>query len=192
MTKSDDLPLMPRSILRELFAGSSAGTTPEALEQAARRARSRGFVVLQLGVQEATDARELARLHAAIALQCVRHGHAAAPTAILSGGPLVLQDGQAEHPHAQFLLALAMALDAHRAIYACACGPAARSGALAGAAAFIGPDTLARAYEMRINLAQRFASNEGRSVFEQLADYKDLPAAPPDKSVLRAILITQE
>jgi len=183
-------PDSPRSILRELFAGSDASTTSEALDQAAARARAFGFVVLHLGAPVTTSLRELVDLHAAIALQCLRHGRPAAPTAILSGGA-PLADGQRAGP-AEFLLALALALDEHRAIFACACGRWRNPDASARSNLFLYPDTIARALQRQIKLTGRLAACEAESVFEQLGDCEAVPASGLAERVLRAILITQE
>ncbi|HYA66508.1 MAG TPA: hypothetical protein VEE84_07455 [Burkholderiaceae bacterium] len=183
-------PEAPRSVLRELFAGSDASSTSDALELAATRARAHGFVVLQLGVQPPTELRELAKFHAAIALQCVRFGHPMAPTAIVSGGPLLAPDGHASP--AEFVLALALALDEHRAIYAYACIADAQSEGSACFGALIGPDSLARARQLHIDLAQRLVAGDAKAACKLLGDYEEMTPSPVAKGVLRAILITQE
>ncbi len=189
MSTCDDAPPRPQMVLRDLFAGAALAATSEALERAALRARDLGFVVLQLGIQPRSDASELAKFHAAIALQCVRHGNPMAPTAIISGGPLYEKNSLATQ--ADFLLALALALDEHRAIYAFACGPSVTTGESTGFSVQIGPDTLARARQLRIDVAQRLAAGEAKSVFELLGDCEHLAIAVAQTSVLRAILITQ-
>jgi len=184
-----DVPATPRSILSHLFAGSADATASEMLEEAAARARSDGFVVLSLGWQAGADIRELASFHAAIALQCVRHGAPMVPTAIVSGGPVSESAGLASP--ADFLLALALALNAQQSIYAYACGPDARADRSSSFGVYIDPDTLARGRTLAIDLAKCLTTGEARSVFERLGDYRLLTAAPVDASVLRAILITQ-
>jgi len=190
MATRDESALSPRSVLCELFAGSAVATTSEALERAAAKARDMGFVVLLLGLQPPSDASELAKFHAAIALQCARHGNPMAPTAMISAGPLLAKTGPATH--AEFLLALALALDGHRAIYAYACGPDAMNDTSTGLGVHMGPDTLARAQQLRIDVPGRVNANAARSVFELLGDCEKLPHAPAQASMLRAILITQQ
>lgn len=190
MATRDDAPLRPQTVLCTLFAGAAAATTSQALERAAARARDLGFVVLELGVQPPSEASELAKFHAAIALQCVRHGIPMAPTAIVSGGPLLTKTGSATQ--AEFLLALALALDGHLAIHAYACGQDTRRGGSSGLGVQIGPDTLARAQQLHIDVPRRLTAGQAHSVFELLGDCEQLALPPVQEGVLRAILITQE
>ena len=183
-------PLQPRLILRELFASPGVGTMLQALERAESRARELGFVVLQLGLQPPTDVNEIAKYHAAIALQCVRDGNPMAPTVMLSGGALLAKAGLATH--AEFLLTLALALNEHRAIYAYACGPDRKNNGSAAAGVQIGPDTLARVRQLRVDVMERLAACDAGSVFELLGECEQLPLAPAPASVLRAILVTQQ
>ena len=146
--------------------------------------------MLQLGLQLPAEVNEVAKYHAAIALQCVRDGNPMAPTVMLSGGALLAKAGLATQ--AEFLLALALALDEHRAIYAYACGPDATSDSPAASGVQIGPDTLARVRQLRVDVLERLAACDARSVFELLGDCEQLPLAPAPASVLRAILVTQQ
>lgn len=190
MATRDESALRPQIILRELFAGSALASISEALERAAARARDLGFVALQLGLQPPSEVSELAKFHAAITLQCVRDGKPMAPTAMISGGPLLGKAGPATH--AEFLLALALALDGHRAIYAYALGPDATMDGSTGFGVHIGPDTLARARQLRIDVHERLTANKAQSVFELLGDCEKLAFAPTQSGALRAILITLE
>lgn len=190
MATRDESALRPRTILCELFADSAIAPISETLERAAARARDMGFVVLPLGLQPPSDATELAKFHAAIALQCVRHGNPMAPTAMISAGPLLAKSGPATH--AEFLLALALALDGHRTIYAYACGPDAPNDGSTGLGIHIGPDTLARARQLRIDVPGRLAANAALSVFGLLGDCEKMASATGQSGILRAILITQQ
>jgi glycerate-2-kinase len=183
----NDTPSAPRNFLRALFTGAPPDDAAGALRMAAARAAARGYVVLPLGLQPATDTRELAGLHAAIALQSVRHGRPLAPTVILSAGP-VLRAG-APAGAADFLLALALSLDEHAAIHATACGPAvtpdSAGAALAGFLA--GPDTVPRALAHRLQPGGRLLAGEAPAFFAALGDSYALEPAPGE--VLRAIFI---
>ena len=185
-----ELPLWPQTVLRELFACPGAATMSQSLDSAAVRARELGFVVLQLGSQSPTDVNEIAKFHAAIALQCVRDGNPMVPTVMLSGGALLAKAGLATH--AEFLLALALALDGHRAIYAYACGPDATNDGSAASGVQIGPDTLGRMRQLRVDVIERLATCDAKSVFELLGDCEKLALAPASASVLRAILVTHQ
>ena len=93
------------------------------LEAAAARARAAGIAPVILGDAIEGEAREVARVMAAIARQVARHGQpAAAPCVLLSGGETtVTVTGQGRGGrNAEFLLALAIALDGAPGIFALA------------------------------------------------------------------------
>ena len=181
-----------RAFLGELFTGAPPADPVAALNLAAARARARAYVVLPLGLQPATEARELASLHAAIALQSVRHGRPLAPTLILSGGP-VLRDGAAAGA-ADFLLALALSLDENAAIHAFASGPApvpasaAAKPADSNTAFLLGPDTVRRAHALGLQPGAHLVAGEARAFFAALGDGHS--AAPAPDQVLRAVFIS--
>ena len=176
----------PRTVLEAWFAGAPADPAA-ALGQAAARARERAFVVLPLGLQAETDARELASLHAAIALQSVRHGRPMAPTVLLSAGP-VLHNGAAAGA-ADFLLALALSLDENPLIHAWASGAGvpADAGGTENSGYWIGPDTIRRSLAAGLQPGAILARGEAPTLFAALGD----AVAPTARSghVLRAILI---
>jgi hydroxypyruvate reductase len=174
-------PDAPRAILAGLLHGMGALDAAAAMASAADRARDRGFIVLPLGQQAPAEARELAGLHAAIALQSVRHGRPLAPTVLVSAGA-VLHGGAPAGP-AEFLLALALALDDNRAIYAAACGRAPT-------AFRMGPDTVPRALALGLAPGAQLAGGTAPAVFAALGETFAVDPAPP--YVLRALLITQE
>lgn len=157
-------PADARALLIDLLSPEPApAPLSAALARAAARARAQGLVALELGIQAPAPVHELVNLHAAIALQAVRHGRPAAPTVIVSGAT-ALRDGQPVEP-ADWLLALALALDAHPAVSA-----GARSWPEQGdaplSAWFLAPDTLARL--RRLGPAQTRAGAAAQ--FERLGD----------------------
>jgi glycerate-2-kinase len=172
----------PRGIVASLFAGAASMGAADALSAAAARAQRRALVVLPLGVQAATDVQELAGLHAAIAQQSLRHGRPLAPTVLLSAGPVTR--GGAAAGGADFLLALALALDENRAIYAAACGPDPQHACL------MDPATIARAATRGVVPAAHLRAGTAPAFFAALGDTFCLAPAPAH--VLRAVLITQE
>jgi hydroxypyruvate reductase len=179
----------PRATLAALLAGAAADPAA-ALQRAADRARDRAFVVLPLGLQPATDARELASLHAAIALQSVRHGRPMAPTVILSAGP-VLHAGAAAGA-ADFLLALALALDENPLIHAGAChaGTPAPGGGAPQTGFCIGPATVRRSLAAGLQPGALLAGGKAPALFAALGD--TFAATAGTGCVLRAILIGLE
>ena len=101
------------------------GTPQKALEAAAAAARAAGYAPMILGDLEG-EARDVALVHAGIARQVARHGQPGqAPLALISGGETtVTVRGQGRGGrNAEFLLALAVALDGHPGIHAAAGRP---------------------------------------------------------------------
>jgi glycerate 2-kinase len=184
-----------RAILGALFAPQSGGLDPErsgtaqALATALDRARAHGWVALPLGLHAVADARELAGVHAAIALQGVRHGRPSAPTAMVSAGPVRVAPGA--DPAAQFLLALALSLDEHSAIYAYALGPGSGGGA-PGAGYFMAPATVARAARSGWDPGARLLAGEAAALFAQLGDAQAAQFPGSETDVLRVIFLTPE
>lgn len=194
-------PEPPRTLLHALLVHAPDTPILDRLAQSAERARASTLVVLPLGLQAAEEARELAAVHAAIALQGVRHGRPSAPTVILSAGPVLAAGTPAQAP--DYLLALLLALDAHPAIHAAACS---RSGAGTWSG-YLGPDTTHRARDHGLHPAAfARAGNAGTAArfFEQLGDaahQADAASGAPDAAphaaheeapapmVLRAILL---
>jgi hydroxypyruvate reductase len=172
----------PRALLAALLAGAAAHDAAGALAVAADRARARACVVLTLGLQPAAEARELAALHAAIVQQSLRHGRPMAPTVLLSAGPVFAQGVAAGG--AEFLLALGLALDDNRAVYAGACGPAPQGAFL------LGPDTVPRAAAAGLAPAAQLHGGRATALFAALGE--TMAQAPPPAFTLRAVLVTQE
>lgn len=164
----------PRATLEALL-GAAPADPAAALRHAADRARDRAFVVLPLGLQAAAEIRELASLHAAIALQSVRHGQPMAPTVLLSAGP-VLRDG-APGGAADFLLALALSLDENPLIHAAACplGGASTSNAvqhddLLPTGFYIGPATVRRSIAAGRQPGPQLVQGEAPALVAALGD----------------------
>jgi glycerate-2-kinase len=184
--------------LQDLFSGMAAPNATEvsagvALQRCVERARAQGLVVLLLGMQEPDEASELASVLAAIAQQGVRDGRAASPTVILSGGPVLLRGR--EVGAASFLLTLALALDAHPAIYAMAMAGAtdpAQAGCADRAwAGFLSPDCLRRAQALGWHAQRALADGQAADLFAAIGDEIGLDGRPvaPGLPVLRGLLL---
>ncbi len=92
--------------------------------------------------------------------------------------------------NAEFLLALALALDGHPGIHALAGDTDGIDGTQDNAGALLGPDTLARAAALGVDAKARLADNDGYGFFAALDDL--LVSGPTRTNVndFRAILIT--
>ncbi len=143
------------------------------LEAAAAEAHRHGFDPLILSDCIEGEAREVARVHAAIAFQVARRGQPAkAPCVLLSGGETtvtVTGHGRGGR-NAEFLLSLAAELDGHPGIHAIACDTDGIDGSEDNAGCLCGPDTLDRARSMGLNPRERLEDNDGYGFFAALDD----------------------
>lgn len=182
------------------LAGSTyqlIATPRAALEAAANRATEHGVTPLILGDAIEGEARDVARIQATLA-QDAAAGRPVAqgrplplPAVLLSGGETtvtVTGKGRGGR-NAEFMLALALALDGQKGIYALAADTDGIDGTENNAGARIGPDTVARAKAQGIDLAAKLADNDAWSAFNALGDL--LVTGPTFTNVndFRAILV---
>ena len=137
----------------------------QSLNAAAILARQSGVTVEILGDALEGEARDVARAHAALALETQRR--ITAPHLILSGGELtVTRTGSGTGgPNAEYALALAIALNLALGIHAIACDTDGVDGAAEVAGAVIHPDTLSRAIAQGIDPAAALANDDAHSFF---------------------------
>jgi glycerate 2-kinase len=167
-------------------------TPQQSLEAAASVARAAGFAPLILSDSIEGEAREVALVHAAIARHCSRHGHPIAPPcAILSGGETtVTVRGQGRGGrNAEFLLALAVALDGLAGVDALAADTDGIDGTEDNAGAILAPDTLARAATGAIDAKALLADNDGYTFFSRLDDLVVTGPTFTNVNDFRAILV---
>ena len=143
----------------------------QSLQAAAELARAQGISVQILGDALEGEAREVAAVQAALARQ-VQAGLRAgdAPVLLLSGGELTVTrrgDGIGG-PNAEFCLALALALQGAAGIHALACDTDGVDGAAEVAGAVIGPQTLANAQALGLDLTAALGRNDAHSAFGTL------------------------
>jgi hydroxypyruvate reductase len=164
----------------------------DALEAAAVVARRAGYTPLILGNAIEGEAREVALVHAGIARQCAGFAQPAAPPCVLlSGGETtVTVRGQGRGGrNAEFLLALAVALQGDPGIAAIACDTDGIDGSEDNAGAILTPDTLRRAAERQISAKARLADNDGYGFFAALDDLVITGPTLTNVNDFRAIVI---
>jgi glycerate 2-kinase len=148
--------------------------TPQmALEAAAAVARQAGLAPFILGDAIEGEAREVAKVMAAIALQVARRGQPVpAPCVLLCGGEttVTVRGSRRGGRNVEFLLALGIALDAEPGIHAIAGDTDGVDGQEEIAGAVLTPDTLARAWAQGLNPRERLDDNDGHGFFEALGD----------------------
>lgn len=168
-------------------------TAQAALEAAAAGARAAGVVPLILSNSIEGEARDVALVHAAIARQVLEHGQPlAAPCVILSGGETsVTVRGQGRGGrNAEFLLALAVALDGRAGVHALAADTDGIDGTEDNAGALLTPSTLARAAAAGLDARALLGNNDGYSLFAALGDLVVTGPTRTNVNDFRAILVT--
>ena len=141
------------------------------LEAAADVARKAGVTPIILGDAIEGEARDVAKVHAGIAAQVVRHGQPLpSPCVLISGGEttVTVRGSGRGGRNVEFCLALAVALDSAPQIWAIAGDTDGIDGAEEIAGALVTPDTLSRAATLGIDPIEALANNDGHSFFESL------------------------
>jgi hydroxypyruvate reductase len=167
-------------------------TAQASLAAAAEAARAAGIEPLILGDAIEGEAREAAKVMAGLAKSCARHGVPARPPCVLlSGGETtVTVQGQGRGGrNAEFLLALAVALDGAQGIHAIACDTDGIDGTEDNAGALLTDDTLARARAAGLDAKARLADNDGYGFFAALGDLVVTGPTRTNVNDFRAIFI---
>ena len=169
----------------------------QALAAAADAAIARGVTPIVLSDRIEGEARDVAAVHAAIAMQ-VRAGRfrvgsasVAPPAVLLSGGETtVTVRGQGRGGrNSEFLLALAAALAGCPGISALACDTDGIDGTQDNAGAIVYPDTIARALSRGIAIKEALAQNDGYGFFAAAGDLVVTGPTLTNVNDFRAILI---
>jgi len=168
-------------------------TAQDALVAAADVARSAGVTPIVLGDAIEGEAREVATVMAGIARQVVRHGQpAAAPCVLLSGGEttVTVRGRGRGGRNAEFLLALAIALGGHPAVWAIAGDTDGIDGSEDNAGAIVTPDVLRRAAAAGVSAKAALADNDGYGFFAATGDLVVTGPTLTNVNDFRAILVT--
>lgn len=167
------------------------GTPQAALDAAATVAREAGLTPVILGDLEG-EARDVALVHAGIARQIARHGQPAqAPAVIISGGEttVTVRGNGRGGRNAEFLLALAVALDGHPGISAVAGDTDGIDGTEDNAGALLSPDSLARAAANKVSGKEALANNDGYGFFSCIGDLIVTGPTRTNVNDFRAIIV---
>ncbi|MBJ6752340.1 glycerate kinase type-2 family protein [Geomonas anaerohicana] len=168
--------------------------TPQAaLEAAAQVAQANGIAAHILSDRIEGESREVAKVLAALALQVARRRQPfAAPCVVLSGGEttVTVRGSGRGGPNVEFLLALALALQGEKGIYAVAGDTDGVDGQEETAGGFVSPDLLSRAWELGINPRNSLDDNDGHGFFAALGETLVTGPTLTNVNDFRAILIT--
>jgi glycerate 2-kinase len=167
--------------------------TPQmALEAASAVARAAGVAPYILGDAIEGEARDVGKVFAGIALQVAeRNQPFAAPCMLLSGGEttVTVRGTGRGGRNVEYLLSLAIALEGHARIYALAGDTDGVDGQEEIAGAYIGPDSLARAWAQGLRPQDMLANNDGHGFFSALGDSVITGPTLTNVNDFRAILV---
>jgi hydroxypyruvate reductase len=176
----------------------------QALAAAAGIAHASGITPIILSDRIEGEARDVALVHAAIALQ-IRAGHfrvgesiVAPPAVLLSGGEttVTVRGNGRGGRNSEFLLALARALGevpgGAPEIAAIACDTDGIDGTEDNAGAIVYPDTIERAAREGIAIDEKLAQNDGYGFFAALGDLVVTGPTLTNVNDFRAILVLDE
>ena len=168
--------------------------TPQmSLEAAAEVARKAGVAPVILGDAIEGESREVALVHAGIARQVKRHGQPAkVPCVLLSGGEttVTVRGHGRGGRNAEFLLALAVALNGEAGISALAGDTDGVDGTEDNAGAILTPDSLTRAAARNLDAKALLADNDGYRFFSGLGDLVITGPTLTNVNDFRAILVS--
>jgi glycerate 2-kinase len=162
------------------------------LQAAATYFRAKGVMPVVLGDSVTGEAREVAKVYAALARQIRNRGEPfKPPLALISGGECtVTVRGKGRGGRcAEFLLSLAIELGGMRDAYALACDTDGIDGSEDNAGAVLAPDSLARAAALGLSAAKLLDDNDGYSFFERLDDLVMTGPTRTNVNDYRAILL---
>lgn len=157
-----------------------------------QKAEALGLNVLYLGDRIEGEAREVAKVHAAIALEIATHDQPVKrPALLLSGGETsVTVRGQGRGGrNVEFLLALAVALSGDSHCHAIAADTDGIDGMERIAGATIDPASLTRARSLGLDPVAMLENNDAHSLFEKLGDQVITGPTHTNVNDFRAILI---
>lgn len=162
------------------------------LQAAADAAQQMGITPLILGDALEGESREVGKVLAGMAGCCGQHDiPAKKPCVLLSGGEttVTLKGEGRGGRNTEFLLGLALALDAAPGIYALAADTDGIDGSEDNAGAFVDPSTLHRARGLGLDIRQHLAVNDAWGYFSGLGDLLVTGPTRTNVNDFRAILV---
>jgi glycerate-2-kinase len=187
-----DTPDEDRSILSSETDTRVIVSPAESFKVVRRKAEAMGLNVLYLGDRIEGEAREVAKVHAAISLEIASHGQPVkTPALLLSGGEtgVTVRGKGRGGRNVEFLLGLAVALGGDRRITALAADTDGIDGMEAIAGAMIDPTSLDRARALGLDPMAYLENNDAHSLFEALGDQVITGPTHTNVNDFRAILI---
>jgi hydroxypyruvate reductase len=167
-------------------------TAQDALEAAADAARRAGVTPYILSDAIEGEARDIGKMHAALARQiALRNQPFSKPCVLISGGEtsVTVRGNGRGGRNAEFLLSLAATLNGHEGIHAIACDTDGIDGSEDNAGALYGPDSIGRAEALGMRAGAMLDNNDGYSFFSALGDLVVTGPSRTNVNDFRAVLI---
>ncbi len=167
-------------------------TAHDALAAAAAAAKSWGLLPVILGECIEGEARDVGRRHAGQALELMSWQEAdTAAAVLLSGGEttVTVRGKGRGGRNCEYLVGLAIGLDAHPGIYALAADTDGIDGAAGAAGAFVAPDTLGRARAAGLDPVALLSDNDAHALFDGLGDLVVTGPTRTNVNDFRAIIV---
>ncbi|MFN4141454.1 glycerate kinase [Aestuariivirga sp.] len=164
----------------------------ESFRAAIGKAEAMGLSVLYLGDRIEGEAREVAKVHAGIALEIAAHDQPTRkPCLLLSGGEtgVTVRGRGRGGRNVEFLLALAIAIGGDASIHALAADTDGIDGMEPIAGAVIDPSSLERARALGLDPISFLENNDAHSLFERLGDQVVTGPTHTNVNDFRAMLI---
>ena len=184
----------PGSPVFENVENRVIATARGSLEAAAKLFRDNGIEPVILGDSITGEAREVAKVMAALVREIRDHGSPfKPPVALLSGGECtvtVKRTGGRGGRCGEFLLALGLELAGVADVHAVAADTDGIDGSEDNAGALLGPDSLARAQALGLDARKFLAGHDSYGIFSALGDLVVTGPTRTNVNDYRAILIT--
>ncbi len=168
----------------------------QSLQAAAAFFRARGITAAILGDAVTGEAREVAKVYAALAKQVREHATPwPAPVALISGGECTVTVRAAQGRGgrcSEFLLSLGLELGGAAGIHALACDTDGIDGSEDNAGALLGPQTLDQAATCGIDAAAALDANDAYAVFHATGDLVITGPTRTNVNDYRVILVAGE
>ena len=167
-------------------------TAQQSLQAAAKFFEANGVRTAILGDSVTGEAREVAKVNAALVRQVKAHGQPwQPPVALISGGEctVTVRGNGRGGRCAEFLLSLVNDLQGADGIHAIACDTDGIDGTEDNAGAIAAPDTHKRAIKLGLNAGKMLENNDGYSYFSALGDLVVTGPTRTNVNDYRAILI---
>lgn len=186
--------LKPGDAAFERVENHVIATAHASLSKAAAYFQQHGVTPMILGDRVTGEAREVAKVYAALVQQIKTHHHPLKPPVVLISGGECTVTLRGENVGrggrcSEFLLSLGIELAGLEDVYAVACDTDGIDGSEDNAGALLAPDSLSRTEALNINVKARLLANDAYGVFCALDDLVITGPTRTNVNDYRAILI---